>query len=426
MNLLVNMIWVSCGAVIIANTCVHSYESVQVKMNRTTSECIKNLAVAEAESVLQYLRELSVRKDPRRVSSEAPDLQSPARVTEFCDVYDHVVGQYVILEAAKTQESKRAAARAAIQWINRLFGVEPLVSTKDQQIMYNYYFQEETFFGDDKEIRTEGLALVAANIKYLVLAELRQRRRTLGGHQPATAAGLTPEATPQPLATGMHQPPKSAFTQGRIEKTIRFPCTLADLYSDQKTYSKRYAQAIQACRLRKDAAICMDSVQQFEETLGLTLDILMEQAVEEQGALTCMIIFELLPDQAKRTLKSSRWWQDLLTAKASIPIIDTYPAPQPLQWSHLVDTLIAAFYPNSERPSKYLQVWWGIQQARHEPFTAYLTKLIDLVEDVSGRAMAVWSKEDRETLLDLFSKGLWDYEVVYLVTYLPRETLLGD
>ena len=195
MNLLVNMIWVSCGAVIIANTCVHSYESVQVKMNRTTSECIKNLAVAEAESVLQYLRELSVRKDPRRVSSEAPDLQSPARVTEFCDMYDHVVGQYVILEAAKTQESKRAAARAAIQWMNRLFGVEPLVSTKDQQIMYNYYFQEETFFGDDKEIRTEGLALVAANIKYLVLAELRQRRRTLGGHQPTIAAGVTPEAS---------------------------------------------------------------------------------------------------------------------------------------------------------------------------------------------------------------------------------------
>ena len=86
----------------------------------------------------------------------------------------------------------------------------------------------------------------------------------------------------------------------------------------------------------------MDTVKQFEETVGLTLDILQEQAVDEQGALTCMILFELLPDQAKSTLKSSRWWQDLMIPKSntSCLILDTYLAPQPLQWSHLVDTLL--------------------------------------------------------------------------------------
>ena len=51
---------------------------------------------------------------------------------------------------------------------------------------------------------------------------------------------------------------------------------------------------------------------------------------------------------------------------------------------------------------------------------------MDLVENVSGRLVAIWSKDDRETLLDLFNKGLWDYEAVYLVNYLPKETLLGD
>ena len=81
----------------------------------------------------------------------------------------------------------------------------------------------------------------------------------------------------------MFHSPKSAFTQGYLEKTIRFPCTLTELYSDQKTYGKRYAQAIQACRARKDATICMETVKRFEETMGL--EILWEQAVDDQGAL---------------------------------------------------------------------------------------------------------------------------------------------
>ena len=72
-----------------------------------------------------------------------------------------------------------------------------------------------------------------------------------------------------------------------------------------------------------------------------------------------MIIFELLPDQAKQALKASQWWRDLMTAKSctDYPFVDKYPAPQPLQWSHLVDSLIAAFFPNAIKPNKYLQVW---------------------------------------------------------------------
>ena len=38
----------------------------------------------------------------------------------------------------------------------------------------------------------------------------------------------------------------------------------------------------------------------------------------------------------------------------------------------------------------------------------------------------MWGKEDRENLCDLFDKGLWDFEAVYLVNYLCKETLLGN
>ena len=60
-------------------------------MNRTPSDCVKNLAIVEAEKVLQWIRQLSDHKDHHRTSSEAPDMQPPAKVAEFCDVYDHVV-----------------------------------------------------------------------------------------------------------------------------------------------------------------------------------------------------------------------------------------------------------------------------------------------------------------------------------------------
>ena len=112
------------------------------------------------------------------------------------------------------------------------------------------------------------------HVPYLILAELGQCRRAQGGSQQQAAEPAQQEEVPLPLTNGMFQPPKSAFTQGYMEKAIRFPCTLTELYSDQKTYSKRYAQAIQACRAQKDATICMETVKRFEETMGATLEVL--------------------------------------------------------------------------------------------------------------------------------------------------------
>ena len=67
-----------------------------------------------------------------------------------------------------------------------------------------------------------------------------------------------------------------------------------------------------------------------------------------------------------------------------------------------------------------------MQQTRHEPFVSYVPKVIDLVEHVSGHPVQMWGKEDRETMYDLFDKGLWDFEAVYLVNYLSKETFLDN
>ena len=144
--------------------------------------------------------------------------------------------------------------------------------------------------------------------------------------------------------------------------------------------------------------------------------------------MTCMIMFELLPDKTKQSLKNSRWWTDLLQAKHSsdYTFIDMYPAPQPLQWNHLIDSLIAAFFLNAIQPNKYLQVWWGVQQTKNEPFAAYVPWVIDLVEHVTGHSVQMWGKEDCETMCDLFDKGLWDLEAVYMVHYFSREMPLSN
>ena len=105
--------------------------------------------------------------------------------------------------------------------------------------------------------------------------------------------------------------------------------------------------------------------------------------------------------------------------------VDTFPAPQPLQWQHLINSLISSFLPSHVQPNKYLQIWWGVQQDRQEPNAAFLPQVIHLIETVTGCAVQMWSRGDRETLCNLFHKGLWDLEAVYMDRYFPREVLLG-
>ena len=91
-----------------------------------------------------------------------------------------------------------------------------------------------------EDVNTYGhyLQLVAANMFYLVLAVLNQQKRSRGMLQTATQTEEGQECVPQQLMTGMFYPPMSSFTQRYIEKTIRFQCTLAELYLDQKAAGK--------------------------------------------------------------------------------------------------------------------------------------------------------------------------------------------
>ena len=118
-------------------------------------------------------------------------------------------------------------------------------------------------------------------------------------HQQPTPVGTGQDDVPQPLMSGMFHPPLSSFTQGYLEKTIRFPCTIAELYSDHKTHGKQYSQVIQACRARREATISMESAKRFEQTVAMTMDILQDQAFQQEEALMCLIMFELLSNHAK-------------------------------------------------------------------------------------------------------------------------------
>ena len=69
---------------------------------------------------------------------------------------------------------------------------------------------------------------------------------------------------------------------------------------------------------------------------------------------------------------------------------------------------------------------WGVSQARNEPHAAYVPSMIDLIEQVTRHPVQMWGKEDRETLCDLYHKGLWDFEVVYMDRYFSREVLLSS
>ena len=141
------------------------------------------------------------------------------------------------------------------------------------------------------------------------------------------------ERAPQPLMMGMFYLPSSSFTQRYIEKTIRFPWKLTELYSDQKAAGKRYLAAVQAYMARKECTISLEMPSAFEQSVTATMDIVQDHAINQREALACLTTLELLSNHAKHALKDSHWWSDLFEAKASnkYTFLDTFPAPQPLQ-----------------------------------------------------------------------------------------------
>ena len=253
------MKWARVMVIVIIVRHICSKESSTINMNRTANDCTKHLDVVQASHVENWLRQLTVRRDVHRTSAEAPDLSSPVKLTEFCDTYDLFIARYVALKEADTSEESKKNVRTIVMWLNRLTGTEPLVNTAgDNSVLYQFYFEPDHFITDDKAAQDVYLKLVATNVNYLILAELGQLRRAKGGHQQQAAEPTQRPEAPSPLTHNMFQPPKSAFTQGYLEKAIRFPCTLAELFSDVKSYGKQYSQAIQACCTRKDTTICMD------------------------------------------------------------------------------------------------------------------------------------------------------------------------
>ena len=126
MCVFVNMRWVLWWVMIIINLHVYSDLPRAINMSHTASDCVKHLDVTQASEVLMYLRQLVTQRDLNRTSSEVPYLCSAAQLTEFCDVYDHVLGQYLALKEARTVEAARPAARTAVHWLNCMFATEPL------------------------------------------------------------------------------------------------------------------------------------------------------------------------------------------------------------------------------------------------------------------------------------------------------------
>ena len=149
-------------------------------MSCTTDSCTKNLAMLAAPDVLSFLRKLGTKNDPRHTSSEVPDLRTVAQEHEFCEVYDEVLRHYQVLAAGDTDEMTRQAEGVSVNWFNRMFATEPLVSMQDRAIMFDFYFQEENFVTEDTVRRDHFLALVAYNVNYLVLAAMGQHKRVLG------------------------------------------------------------------------------------------------------------------------------------------------------------------------------------------------------------------------------------------------------
>ena len=196
---------------------LHAFSDLfsMVNMSRTPSDCIKHLDVAQATVVVTYLRQLETQRDFNQTSSEVPDLCSPDKLSEFCDVYDQFLTRYVALTEASTKEEARPTARYTVQWLNRLIGVEHLVNTAvDGKVLYNFYFNEAHFITDDEDVSKHYLQLVASNVHYLILAELGQQKTSSRWESTTRCRPHPPGGGPTALGIGHVSLAKVGFHPG--------------------------------------------------------------------------------------------------------------------------------------------------------------------------------------------------------------------
>ena len=114
MHVLSIMRLVMWWVIVIVNIHVNSDSSSSINMSRTTDSCTKNLAVLAAPEVLAFLCKLETKNDPRRTSSEVPDLCTAAQQHDFCEVYYEVLRHYQILAAGGNDDVTRRAKSSSV------------------------------------------------------------------------------------------------------------------------------------------------------------------------------------------------------------------------------------------------------------------------------------------------------------------------
>ena len=94
---------------------------------------------------------------------------------------------YQALCVITAEEIPTKARHKAVNWMNRMLGMEPAVN-QEGQVMAGFYFSEDCFTSD-VHTRSHYKALVAINAFFLVLAALNQKKPEKGMHQLAALAG---------------------------------------------------------------------------------------------------------------------------------------------------------------------------------------------------------------------------------------------
>ena len=240
-------------------------------MARKFEQCLQSPKITKPAILFAQIPRLGTQLDPRWIDKYVPELETVAQKNEFCEVYDEMVKHYQALCAVGNETDKTKLRQKAVYLLNRMFATEPLIAANGQ-IMVDFHFEEEFFVDSLVTTREYYQKLVALNAVSLVLAALGERKRSRGMRQTAVPPTASWHAVPQPLSSGMYQPPESAFMKRYAEETIRFPCTLNDLYQDTKGPGKRYSAVVAACRGRTDCTISLESAREFEDSIRATMD----------------------------------------------------------------------------------------------------------------------------------------------------------
>ena len=377
----------------------------------TDKQCDKWATQVGAMSVQDMRRRVAgfqTQADPVRSNLAAPDLSDVGQAQDFRDAYVAVCSIVDSLAVATRDPrvvTDRAPYEVKVALLNYLAAKEPTLDVAGEWVKDQHY-SLSSFVDADEATRPLHLQALYGSIFYLVLAEMMRRNKgrvqqAAAARQALPAGNLTEQQRrvlavapalplsmadqPHPAAGEAHladaqQNVRRAVYQPKFgiklveeiaENDTPFPVAWEQL-TESDTLCKRFTKHWEAIQPHK-LGISTESVEAFDRTVKQVASAMQKVNIPLKSMFATRMVWELLPEDAKKLVKDHAWWEDLYEeAEAAGKTWFAREVPVIAQMFLMIQCVYELYFSHVSGRDHLALLFWGVPQQRSEPHAGYI------------------------------------------------------